>query len=49
MKLFNFRHSILRVMFEREFVALNNKFRILDQKPFQSFLSQLNFGLHVAF
>ena len=33
-ELFNLEHSSLRVTIERAFVALKNKFKMLNQKPF---------------
>jgi hypothetical protein len=39
---FNIRHSSLRVTVERAFAALNNRFKILDQKLFHTFSTQVN-------
>ena len=36
-ELFNLRHSSLRVIVERAFGALKNRFRILDNKPFHPY------------
>jgi hypothetical protein len=44
-ELFNLRHSSLRVTIERTFAALKNRFKILDQKPFHTFLSQVKLVL----
>jgi hypothetical protein len=40
-ELFNLRHSSLRVIIERAFAALKNRFKILDQKPFHTFPTQV--------
>ncbi|KAK1664079.1 hypothetical protein QYE76_052238 [Lolium multiflorum] len=40
-ELFNLRHSSLRVTTERAFAALNNRFKVLDQKPFHTFDPQV--------
>jgi hypothetical protein len=40
-ELFNLRHSSLRVTVERAFGALKNRFRILDNKPFHPYKSQV--------
>ncbi|XP_051206926.1 protein ALP1-like [Lolium perenne] len=40
-ELFNLRHSSLRVTIERAFAALKNKFKVLDQKPFHTFDTQV--------
>jgi hypothetical protein len=40
-KLFNFRQSSLKVTVERAFTAVKNKFKILDQKPFHTFSTQI--------
>ena len=40
-ELFNLRHSSLRVIVERAFGALKNMFRILDNKPFHPYKSQI--------
>ncbi|KAK1669927.1 hypothetical protein QYE76_058086 [Lolium multiflorum] len=44
-ELFNLRHSSLRVTIEREFAALKNKFKVLDQKPFHTFDTQVKLVL----
>lgn len=44
-KLFNLRHSSLRVTVERVFAVLKNRFKILDQKPFHSFPTQVKLVL----
>jgi hypothetical protein len=44
-ELFNLRHSSLRVTVERVFAALKNRFKILDQKPFHSFPTQVKLVL----
>jgi hypothetical protein len=44
-ELFNLRHSSLRVTIERAFGALNNRFRILDNKPFHPFKTQVKLVL----
>ena len=44
-ELFNLRHSSLRVTVERAFAALKNKFKILDQKPFHPFETQVKLVL----
>jgi hypothetical protein len=44
-ELFNLRHSILRVTIERAFAALKNRFKILDQKPFHTFPTQVKLVL----
>ena len=36
-ELFNLRHSSLRVIVERTFGALKNRFHILDKKPFHPY------------
>ena len=36
-ELFNLRHYSLRVTIERAFGALKNRFRILDNKPFNPY------------
>ncbi|XP_071676988.1 uncharacterized protein [Lolium perenne] len=41
-ELFNIRHSSLRVTIERSFAALKNRFKVLGQKPFQTFDTQVN-------
>jgi hypothetical protein len=46
-ELFNLRHSSLRVTVERAFGALKNRFRILDNKPFHPYKSQVK--LVIAF
>jgi hypothetical protein len=40
-ELFNMRHFSLRVTVERAFGALKNIFRILDNKPFHPYKSQV--------
>ena len=40
-ELFNLRHSSLRVTVERAFAALKNRFRILDNKPFHPYKTQV--------
>ena len=45
MELFNLRHSSLRVTIERAFAALKNRFKILDQKPFHPFDTQVKLVL----
>jgi hypothetical protein len=44
-ELFNLRHSSLRVTIERAFGALKNRFRILDNKPFHPFKTQVKLVL----
>ena len=44
-KLFNLRHSSLRVTVERAFGALKNRFKILDQKPFHPYSTQVKLVL----
>lgn len=44
-ELFNLRHSSLRVTVERAFAALKNRFKILDQKPFHTFETQVKLVL----
>jgi hypothetical protein len=44
-ELFNLRHSSLRVTIERAFGALKNRFKILDNKPFHTFKSQVKLVL----
>ena len=44
-ELFNLRHSSLRVTVERAFGALKNRFRILDNKPFHPYRTQLKLVL----
>src|SRR5664279_2691017 len=44
-ELFNLRHSSLRVTIERAFAALKNRFKILDQKPFHPFETQVKLVL----
>jgi hypothetical protein len=41
----NLRHSSLRVTIERAFAALKNMFKILDQKPFHTFPTQVKLVL----
>jgi hypothetical protein len=40
-ELFNLRHSSLRTTVERAFGALKGRFRILDNKPFHPYKSQV--------
>jgi hypothetical protein len=44
-ELFNLRHSSPRVTIERAFAALKNRFKILDQKPFHTFPTQVKLVL----
>jgi hypothetical protein len=44
-ELFNLRHSSLRVTVERVFGALKNIFRILDNKPFHPYKTQVKLVL----
>jgi hypothetical protein len=44
-ELFNLRHSSLRVTVERAFATLKNRFRILDNKPFHPFKTQVKLVL----
>ncbi|XBI10365.1 hypothetical protein VPH35_137655 [Triticum aestivum] len=44
-ELFNLRHSSLRVVVERAFGALKNRFKILDQKPFYPYPTQVKLVL----
>jgi hypothetical protein len=44
-ELFNLRHSSLRVMVERAFGALKNRFRILDKKPYHPYKTQVKLVL----
>ena len=44
-ELFNLRHSSLRVTVERAFGALKNRFKILDQKPFHPYPTQVKLVL----
>ncbi|XP_051201847.1 protein ALP1-like [Lolium perenne] len=44
-ELFNPRHSNLRVTIERAFAALKNRFKVLDQKPFHMFDTQVKMVL----
>ena len=44
-ELFNLRHSSLRVIVERAFGALKNRFRILDNKPFHTYKTQVKLVL----
>jgi hypothetical protein len=44
-ELFNLRHSSLSVTIDRAFAALKNRFKILDQKPFHTFLTQVKLVL----
>jgi hypothetical protein len=47
--LFGLTHSTLRVMVERTFDALNNRFTFLGQKAFNHFPPKISLFLHVAF
>ena len=40
--MFNLRHSSLRFTIERAFAALKNRFKVLDQKSFHTFDTQVN-------
>nr|XP_051202500.1 protein ALP1-like [Lolium perenne] len=40
-ELFNLRHTNLRVTIERVFTALKNMFKVLDQIPFHTFVTQV--------
>jgi hypothetical protein len=44
-ELFNLRHSSLRTTIERAFAALKNRFRILDNKPFHPYKTQVKLVL----
>ena len=44
-ELFNLRHSSLRVTVERAFGALKHRFRIIDNKPFHPFKTQVKLVL----
>jgi hypothetical protein len=44
-ELFNLRHSSLRVTVERAFGALKGRFRILDNKPFHTYKTQVKLVL----
>jgi hypothetical protein len=44
-ELFNLRHSSLRVVVERAFGDLKNRFKILYYKPFQPYKTQVNLVL----
>jgi hypothetical protein len=44
-ELFNLRRSSLRVTVERAFGALKNRFRILDNKPFHPYKTQVKLVL----
>ncbi|XP_072146575.1 protein ALP1-like [Setaria viridis] len=44
-ELFNLRHSSLRVIVERAFGAIKNRFRILDNKPFHPYKTQVKLVL----
>ncbi|KAK1647370.1 hypothetical protein QYE76_065175 [Lolium multiflorum] len=44
-ELFNLRHARLRVTIERAFAALKNRFKVLDQKLFQTFDTQVKLVL----
>lgn len=44
-ELFNLRHSSLGVTIERAFAALKNRFKVLDQKPFHTFDTQVKLVL----
>jgi hypothetical protein len=43
--MFNLRHSSLRVTIERAFVAFKNRFKVLNQKPFHTFNTQVKLVL----
>jgi hypothetical protein len=43
-ELYNLRHSSLRVTVERAIVALKGRFRILDNKPFHKYTTQVKLG-----
>jgi hypothetical protein len=47
-ELFNLRHSSLRVTVERARGALKNRFRILDNKPFHKYKTQVKLVLACA-
>jgi hypothetical protein len=49
MELFNLGHSSVRVSIERTFAALKNRFKVLDQKPFHPYDTQLSWFVLVAF
>ena len=40
-ELYNLRHSFLRVTIEQAFGSLKNRFRILDNKPFHPYKTQV--------
>jgi hypothetical protein len=44
-ELFNLRHSSPRVTVKRRFAVLKNRFKILDQKPFHTFSTQVKLVL----
>jgi hypothetical protein len=44
-ELFNLRHSSLGVTIERAFAVLKNRFKILDQKSFHTFPTQVKLVL----
>lgn len=44
-ELFNLRHSSLRVTVKRAFAALKNRFRILDNKPYHPYKTQVKLAL----
>jgi hypothetical protein len=44
-ELFNLRHSSLRVTVERAFGALKSRFRILDNKPYHPYKTQVKLVL----
>lgn len=44
-ELFNLRHYNLRVTIERVYGALKNRFKILDQKPFHPFPTEVRLVL----
>ncbi|KAI4986357.1 hypothetical protein ZWY2020_018987 [Hordeum vulgare] len=48
-ELFNLRHSSLRVIVEKAFGALKNRFKILDQKPFHPYPTQFKLILQWGF
>ncbi|XP_021321676.1 protein ALP1-like [Sorghum bicolor] len=48
-ELFNLRHSSLRVTMERAIGALKNRFRILDNKPFHKYKTQVKLVIDCCF
>jgi hypothetical protein len=44
-ELFNLRHSLLRVTIQRAFGALKNRFKILYNKPFHPYKTQVKLVL----